>query len=191
MRVVGGLAAVVLLGCAHVDPGTEPGGSGTEPGVVVEAEPAATNEPPPAPSLTGEDAFVAVYAALREGDWAAFERFAGAAQIRVIRTSSLGEEPPEVETIAGADAQAWVAALARTWAPSCAEQPDPPCRSLNPLTLGVEDDELEMRCADADAGSLGSVCCRHRPPLLHNTPFLVGVCFDDSGRVTQVELLDG
>ena len=31
----------------------------------------------------------------------------------------------------------------------------------------------------------------HEPALLHNTPFLREVCFDDQHRVTKVSILDG
>jgi hypothetical protein len=187
------LLAATLGACTHAsgsDPAEHPGSSAPE--LVAEAEPTASPQPIEAPQLSPEQAFLAVYAALRDGDWPAFERFAGADPIRYIRAGSLGDDPPEQQMIAANQAQQWLAEIQRSWAPSCMDNPDPPCRGFNPLSLGVDDPaELELRCAEPGPNEPGVVCCRHQPALLHNTPFLVDVCFDEGQRVTQVSVLDG
>ena len=187
---IAGVGALAFA-CAprHADP-IQPEGA-SAPGPIV--EPASTTAPTrtPAPEagapLEPEAAYVAVFEALRDGDWDAFSRFAGAASIEVRRQTSVGEAPPERTTVAPERAQAWLGELSATWAPACAERPDPPCRGLNPLSLGVEPEQLELRCAEV----AGGLCCSHDAPLLHNTPFLVEVCLDSEQRVTTLAIVDG
>lgn len=189
-----GLGLACLLAatgaCTHASgpkPATEPG-----PAVVAEAEPTPITTPAEVPPLAPDEAFLAVYLALRDGDWPAFERFAGAPELRYVRAGSLGEEPPEQRMITASEAQAWLVEIQRSWAPSCMDEPDPPCLSLNPLSLGFDDPaEIQLDCAEPGPTDVGVLCCRQQPPLLHNTPFLVGVCFDEGQRVTQVSVLDG
>lgn len=186
-----------VAACSHakVEPAQatpEPDTAPSEaPATTVELEPEPEPTTSPAPQLEPKAAFFAVYEALRAGDWAQFERFAGA-PISYRREQSIAQLPPDIRQIASEDARAWLAELSASWAPSCNENPDPPCLSLNPLSLGVDDpSQIELSCAEPRAEQVGVICCGHQPMLLHNTPFLVDVCFDAEQRVTQVSLLDG
>ncbi|EDM78182.1 hypothetical protein PPSIR1_00575 [Plesiocystis pacifica SIR-1] len=186
-------ACLVLASCrpaadAPAEPEADPDPA---PAVLVEAPPskaASTGNAPVEP--TREAMFIGVYEALRDGDWAAFEAYAGA-DVTVRRSNSVGEAAVEMELVTSSQTQAWLGEVRATWAPSCAEDPVDPCRGLNPLALGAYADELRLTCAPGKGSSEGSTCCRHEPMLLHNTPYLVALCFDAGGRVDYVELLDG
>lgn len=160
------------------------------PELIAEPGPATAESTPTSELLEPEAAFFAVFEALRDGDWAKFERFAGAPSIRFSREQSIGEVDVSVRSIPGAEIQAWLTQVYATWAPACSEMPDPPCMGLNPLALGLTDDAA-LRCVDAGPEDAGVLCCSYEPMLLHNTPFLAGVCFDAEQRVTQVSIIDG
>ena len=134
--------------------------------------------------------FFVVYEALRDGDWRQFELFMGA-PFEYEREQSIGEQAPERVEVGVKGARAWLDGVAASWDPACNENPDPPCLSMNPLSVGYEDYwEIELRCVPEAEGS-EVVCCQHEAALLHNTPFLVGVCFDAAQRVTKISVLDG
>ncbi|MEM7157818.1 MAG: hypothetical protein AAF799_33570 [Myxococcota bacterium] len=176
------LPFVLLAACSKNEPPTNP--PVTPPD---ETEDTATAKPPadaPAPAPWDEtQAFVDLYDVLRVADAAGFAKFTGAA-IVFEREHSISEDPPTTVTIAAEDAQKWLSEVAATWAESCLETFEPPCLTYNPLSLGTPDGESpQLECTDG--------CCRHQPALLHNTPFLREVCFDDQHRVTKVSILDG
>ena len=174
------LPFVFLVACSKNEPPTNP--PVTPP---ADTQTDTANEPLAAPAEPWDEqsAFLEIYEILRVGDAAKFEKFAGAA-IEYEREHSISEDPPSRITVAPADARQWLGAEAATWAASCLDVFEPPCLTYNQLSLGIMDDEApQLECKEG--------CCRHEPALLHNTPFLREVCFDDQHRVTKVSILDG
>ncbi|KIG14136.1 hypothetical protein DB30_07132 [Enhygromyxa salina] len=186
--------AALVTGCAgrpsaNVQPVRADDATAGAP-LIVEPGPRPSESTPNPDALDPAAAFFLVYEALREGDWAAFERFAGAPSLRFSREQSIGEVDIRVRTIPADKHRAWLAQAYDSWAPACAEAPDPPCMGLNPLALGMAED-TEPRCTDPGPDDVGVQCCSHDPMLLHNTPFLAKVCFDAEQRVTQISIIDG
>jgi len=148
-----------------------------------ESTPADEPTTPSSDSWDEQQAFMTVFSALRTGDWTGLEPFAGA-PIAYERSYSISEEPPERASIAAGDAQAWLTEVAATWALQCLDDRGPPCRSFNPLSLGTPDEQRPPLTCDAG-------CCRHEPAMLHNTPFLAELCFDEEHRLSRVVVIDG
>ncbi len=126
---------------------------------------------------------MAVFAALRSGNWAELEPYTGSS-IAYERSYSISDDPPERASIAPGGARTWLDEAAATWAPHCADAAEPPCRSFNPLSLGTPDESLPTLMCEAG-------CCRHEPAILHNTPVLAELCFDEQHRVSRVVVIDG
>ncbi len=181
------MAAVLLsLVACSCTPATGATTTPPEPTTATTPEDSTPAEGPATPSPEPWDeqqAFMTVFTAMRTGDWAEFEPFAGAS-IAYERSYSISEEPPERTTIAAGDARAWLTEVAATWAPQCIDDPGPPCRSFNPLSLGTPDEQIPQLTCDAG-------CCRHEPAMLHNTPFLAELCFDEDHRLSRVVVIDG